>query len=160
MQGWKLSRQACFFLKNLWKGAKHPYWSNKKTIIPIFFVSILWFLYGPSDRSRTCGLLNPIQARYQTAPHPDIFSMLIHYTTTRFLKSICNQIILLKYIDTFVWVLYNSIYVDLCTNIIYFGRERNVKNLSTKKDSQKKRTRVQKKNVNSQWNKTSCSQKS
>ena len=27
--------------------------------------------YGPSDRSRTCGLLNPIQARYQTALHPD-----------------------------------------------------------------------------------------
>ena len=26
---------------------------------------------GPSDRSRTCGLLNPIQARYQTALHPD-----------------------------------------------------------------------------------------
>ena len=25
---------------------------------------------GPSDRNRTCGLLNPIQARYQTAPHP------------------------------------------------------------------------------------------
>ena len=28
-------------------------------------------LFGPSDRSRTCGLLNPIQARYQSAPHPD-----------------------------------------------------------------------------------------
>ena len=27
---------------------------------------------GPSDRSRTCGLLNPIQARYQSALHPDI----------------------------------------------------------------------------------------
>ena len=27
-------------------------------------------LTGPSDRSRTCGLLNPIQARYQTALHP------------------------------------------------------------------------------------------
>ena len=26
--------------------------------------------FGPSDRSRTCGLLNPIQARYQTALHP------------------------------------------------------------------------------------------
>lgn len=26
---------------------------------------------GPSDRSRTCGLLNPIQALYQTGLHPD-----------------------------------------------------------------------------------------
>ena len=28
---------------------------------------------SPSDWSRTSGLLNPIQARYQTAPHPDVF---------------------------------------------------------------------------------------
>ena len=28
--------------------------------------------FGRSDKNRTCGLLNPIQARYQTAPHPDI----------------------------------------------------------------------------------------
>ena len=29
-------------------------------------------LYGPSVEIRTRGLLNPIQARYQTSPHPDI----------------------------------------------------------------------------------------
>ena len=29
--------------------------------------------FGPNDRSRTCGLLNPIQALYQTEPHPDAF---------------------------------------------------------------------------------------
>ena len=29
--------------------------------------------FGPSDWIRTSGLLNPIQARYQTSPHPDIF---------------------------------------------------------------------------------------
>lgn len=35
---------------------------------------------GPSDWSRTSGLLNPIQARYQTAPHPDLlFSALLLY---------------------------------------------------------------------------------
>ena len=28
--------------------------------------------FGPSDRSRTCGLLNPIQARYQAALHPEL----------------------------------------------------------------------------------------
>ena len=28
--------------------------------------------FGPSGESRTHGLLNPIQARYQTALHPDI----------------------------------------------------------------------------------------
>ena len=27
--------------------------------------------YGRSDKNRTCDLLNPIQARYQTALHPD-----------------------------------------------------------------------------------------
>ena len=27
---------------------------------------------GPSDWNRTSGLLNPIQARYQTSPHPEI----------------------------------------------------------------------------------------
>ena len=29
------------------------------------------FIAGPSGESRTHGLLNPIQARYQTALHPD-----------------------------------------------------------------------------------------
>ena len=28
--------------------------------------------FGPSGESRTHGLLNPIQARYQTALHPDV----------------------------------------------------------------------------------------
>ncbi len=28
--------------------------------------------FGPSDWIRTSGLLNPIQARYQTSPHPDL----------------------------------------------------------------------------------------
>ena len=32
-------------------------------------------LYGPSVEIRTRGLLNPIQARYQTSPHPDIFAV-------------------------------------------------------------------------------------
>ena len=29
--------------------------------------------FGPSDWIRTSGLLNPIQARYQTSPHPDVY---------------------------------------------------------------------------------------
>ena len=33
-------------------------------------------LFGPSDWIRTSGLLNPIQARYQTSPHPDILLFL------------------------------------------------------------------------------------
>ena len=33
--------------------AKHPYFGNKKAIIPIFFVSILWFLYGGQRWIRT-----------------------------------------------------------------------------------------------------------
>ena len=38
-----------FVLYILLKRVKYPYFSNKKTIIPIFFVSILWFLYGAGD---------------------------------------------------------------------------------------------------------------
>ena len=29
-------------------------------------------IFGPSVEIRTRGLLNPIQARYQTSPHPDV----------------------------------------------------------------------------------------
>ena len=40
---------------------------------------------GPSDWIRTSGLLNPIQARYQTSPHPEIYvshvTQLLYYTT-------------------------------------------------------------------------------
>ena len=32
-------------------------------------------LFGPSVEIRTRGLLNPIQARYQTSPHPDILAV-------------------------------------------------------------------------------------
>ena len=34
------------------------------------------FLFGPSGENRTHGLLNPIQARYQTALHPDTLAFL------------------------------------------------------------------------------------
>ena len=30
-----------------------------------------WLFYGLGKKIRTSGLLNPIQARYQTAPYPD-----------------------------------------------------------------------------------------
>ncbi len=33
-------------------------------------------LFGPSVEIRTRGLLNPIQARYQTSPHPDLLAAL------------------------------------------------------------------------------------
>ena len=32
--------------------------------------------FGPSAEIRTQGLLNPIQARYQTSPHPEVFCWL------------------------------------------------------------------------------------
>ena len=35
-----------FFAKKPIKRSKSPHFGNKKAIIPIFFVSILWFLYG------------------------------------------------------------------------------------------------------------------
>ena len=39
---------------------------------------------GPSDWIRTSGLLNPIQARYQTSPHPEVAALIgrLDYITT------------------------------------------------------------------------------
>ena len=45
---------------------REPILQNKKT------QELLTPAFGPSDWIRTSGLLNPIQARYQTSPHPDI----------------------------------------------------------------------------------------
>ena len=36
-------------------------------------------LYGPDDRIRTCGILLPKQALYQTEPHPDTKNSFIIY---------------------------------------------------------------------------------
>ena len=40
--------------------------------------------FGPSVEIRTRGLLNPIQARYQTSPHPDFacVSLTLEYDST------------------------------------------------------------------------------
>ena len=53
LQGRKPYRQALIFGAKPIKKANFPYWGNKETIIPIFFVSILWFLYGGSGGNRT-----------------------------------------------------------------------------------------------------------
>ena len=48
-------------------------YKKKNTIDANLFrvASIVFSKDGPSDWIRTSGLLNPIQARYQTSPHPD-----------------------------------------------------------------------------------------
>ena len=58
-----------------WKNAKKP--CNCKAFSR---ASFLYTCYGPSDWIRTSGLLNPIQARYQTSPHPDF--ILLNYINT------------------------------------------------------------------------------
>ena len=40
-------------------------------------------VFGPSDRSRTCGLLNPIQARYQSALHPEMLRKVFYHVSAR-----------------------------------------------------------------------------
>ena len=45
------------------------------------YVSSLPF-FGPSVEIRTRGLLNPIQARYQTSPHPDRVAERLRYDST------------------------------------------------------------------------------
>ncbi len=37
-------------------------------------------LFGPDDRIRTCGILLPKQALYQTEPRPDIYSFFLYLT--------------------------------------------------------------------------------
>ena len=49
LQGRKPSRQVYIFAMKSIKKGKIPHFGNKKTIIPIFFVSILWFLYGAKE---------------------------------------------------------------------------------------------------------------
>ena len=53
LQGVNNSRQAYIFAKKSIKKAKYLYFGNKKAIIPIFFVSILWFLFGGHRWIRT-----------------------------------------------------------------------------------------------------------
>ena len=57
LQGRKPSKKAYIFNK---EQLKKTYWGNRKTIIPIFFVSILWFLYGADG-----GTWTPTTPRYK-----------------------------------------------------------------------------------------------
>ena len=59
------------------------------------------FGLGPSDWIRTSGLLNPIQARYQTSPHPDIFLCPagLAYNSTGFQK---NQVLFFVFLNYFL----------------------------------------------------------
>ena len=60
---------------------RRNYWKTKKDGI-----SLRIFRRGPSVEIRTQGLLNPIQARYQTSPHPDMYFAVrqLCYITTPF----------------------------------------------------------------------------
>ena len=49
---------------------------------------------GRSDKNRTCDLLNPIQARYQTALHPDGVLKHMYYSTIKFVKQFKNALFL------------------------------------------------------------------
>ncbi len=66
----KFLKQVSFFkkhsIKNITKNTKIP------ALLGFLYVLKDIYYYGPSDWNRTSGLLNPIQARYQSAPHPDI----------------------------------------------------------------------------------------
>ena len=47
----------------------------KTDLAKVYHKGSLW-LNGPDDRIRTCGILLPKQALYQTEPHPDTSSVL------------------------------------------------------------------------------------
>ena len=49
-----------------------PFSTKKQSVHYRILRSYKDTLHGPSVEIRTRGLLNPIQARYQTSPHPDI----------------------------------------------------------------------------------------
>ena len=79
--------------------------------------------HGPSDWIRTSGLLNPIQARYQTSPHPE--------TAIRFRR--------LDYITTFRGEMqaFFSIFLSFfCRSTIHIG-QKNKKRMKDKASSVK-----------------------
>ena len=59
---------------------------------PTWKIKFGFLSFGPSDWIRTSGLLNPIQARYQTSPHPDIFSFAVSdsFYTIAHLRLFCK----------------------------------------------------------------------
>ena len=60
----KFKHKKAIKIKTRFKRKKPPETQHLSRFLAVFD--------GPSDRSRTCGLLNPIQARYQSALHPDM----------------------------------------------------------------------------------------
>ena len=63
---------------------------------------LLFQLFGPSVEIRTRGLLNPIQARYQTSPHPDfcvvfLTTSIYYHENTKMSSIFCK--ILKNYFD-------------------------------------------------------------
>ena len=66
----KLPKYGGIFKK--YNNKKLPKNEESPVILGSLYVSKDTYYYGPSDWNRTSGLLNPIQARYQSAPHPDI----------------------------------------------------------------------------------------
>ena len=46
------------------------YHKNLQKLLGLVFYKSICFGYGLSEKIWTSDLLNPIQARYQTAPHP------------------------------------------------------------------------------------------
>ena len=59
-------KQLIFFPENRKSCRLCSLGKNKKPVI-----GMITGFFGPSDWSRTSGLLNPIQALYQTEPHPE-----------------------------------------------------------------------------------------
>ena len=64
-------------------------------------------IFGPSVEIRTQGLLNPIQARYQTSPHPDIHLPVRQLIYNSTLFSILQPLIF----DFFIFVKY-TFFID------------------------------------------------
>ena len=80
---------------------------NKKHIV-CFYSRAKNFIIGPSDWSRTSGLLNPIQARYQTAPHPEISQRLLYHSKKCFASHF------LKYVNKITNLQKQGFFVNKC----------------------------------------------
>ena len=76
----KLKQEQCHkqkqrhFWKSISKNLPHDGKRKKQSVHYRILKSHKDTLHGPSDWIRTSGLLNPIQARYQTSPHPDVLT--------------------------------------------------------------------------------------
>ena len=77
-------------------------------------------VFGPSVEIRTRGLLNPIQARYQTSPHPDI-SLCSSAPKYNSISCFKNQVLFFTFLKFFHTGISRKYMMPDCRNLNYYS---------------------------------------